>query len=580
MATSDRKPKKVVAIDFGTSTTLVAVRPPNGIPEVIAIGAAPGAKLLPSIVDAHDPTIVGEDVNNASAHRSVKSDLTRAESEHVSEHDRRQAEVRVGAIIKEALRRAQERVPNLLRDSEVFVGCPALWSGQNRKRLATIVRELGHSIDFGNVLDEPVAAGISWIRDEWLQGGTKPVGDVLVFDPGGGTLDIAYLRVKENKDANLPDISILYADSIDKSGDFVDRLLVDRLCTNSPDLTAFKGEASLRDAARMLKEQLSFNEVARFNAGTPISRVVSCTQTDLEKGIEPFLKDMRLLIMNVVKGILLRSVPGITPYEIRTAQRHDFSTVLAPAVDYVVFAGGLSQSPVFEAEIRKMFVNAKIIRLGNPQEAVVRGLCYGQELVHLNLPRPPISFYARISYVDRGTLVNEEQCIYEAFSPLFRSEQALAGNGNVYKQWQCQAPVPATVEFYAVSPTVDDTVPTDDRLVAFKQTGSNTDPIGRALESSGPTTSDSFVRLAHSHDPRQLHGHVRFVIYPTAEIAFYGATHHMAARVENWSPTPGNFRIGEHLATSWLSYKLIKGAWLPETNVSVVHSPTVKSTDK
>lgn len=537
---------------------------------------------MPSVIDAADLTIVGENVNEASAHRSVKSDLTRSESdaEHMSEDDRSQAEARVRAIVKEALRRAQERVPNLLQDSEVFVGCPALWSGLNRKRLATIIRELGHSIDYGNVLDEPVAAGISWIRDEWLQGGTKPVGDVLVFDPGGGTLDVAYLRVKENVDANLPDISILYADSIARSGDFVDELLVNQLCAGSAELMAFKGEAALRDGARMLKEQLSFNEVARFNAGKPVSRVLSCSQKDLESAIAPFLKDMRLLITNVVKGILLRSVAGITPYEIRTAKQHDFASVLAPAVDYVVFAGGLSRNPMFESEIRAMFVNANIIKLDNPQEAVVRGLCYGQELVHLNLPRPPISFYARVSYIDNGSLVRQEQCIYEAFSPLFRSEQALAGNGNIYKWWQCQAPVPATVEFYAVSPTVDDAVPTDDRLVAFRQTGSNRAPVKGIPNNSGPSSSDTFVRLTHQHDPRQVHGHVRFVIYPTAEIAFYGASHHMAARVENWSPTPGNFKIGEHFATSWLPYTLTKGDWVPDTNVSVVHSPTVKSTDK
>jgi len=537
---------------------------------------------MPSVIDADDLTTVGEDVEEDAAYRSVKSDLTRTESESelVSEEDRSRAVERVRAIIEEALRRAQARVPNLLHDCEVFVGCPALWSGQNRKRLATIIRELGHSVDLGNVLDEPVAAGISWIRDEWLQGGTKPVGDVLVFDPGGGTLDVAYLRVKENKEANLPDISILYADSIAKSGDFVDQLLVEQLCSSSPDLAPLKGEASLRDAARMLKEQLSFNEEARFNAGAPVSRVVSCNQTDLERAIAPFLRDMRLLITNVVKGILLRSEPGITPFEIRTAAIHDFSTVLAPAVNYVVLAGGLSRNPVFESEIQQMFVNANIIKLDNPQEAVVRGLCYGQELVHLNLPRPPISFYARVSYTDNGSLVKEEQCIYEAFSPIFRFEQALASNGNIYKQWECRTPVPATVEFYAVSPTVDDAVPTDSRLVAFRQTGSNRDPVGGGLKSPGPNTSDTFVRLTHKHDPRQLHGHVRFVIYPTAEIAFYGASHHMAARVENWSPTPGNFKIGEHFATSWLPYTLTKGAWVPDMSVGVVHSPTVKSTDK
>jgi len=580
MVISTKQPKKVVAIDFGTSTTLVAVRPPNGIPEVIAIGAAPGATLMPSVVDANDFTIVGEHVSEDTAHRSVKSDLTRSESEQVSQESREQAENRVRAIVKEAFRRAEERVPDLLHDAEVFVGCPALWSGHNRKRLATIIRELGHSVDFGNVLDEPVAAGISWIRDEWLQGGTRPVGDVLVFDPGGGTLDVAYLRVTENKDANLPDISILYADSIAKSGDFVDQLLVNQLCSKSAELIAFKGGTQLRDTARMLKEQLSFSEIARFNAGAPVSRVVSCSNADLEEAIAPFLTDVKRLITNVVKGVQLRSEPGVTPYEIRTAQIFDFSTILAPKVNFVVLAGGLSRIPVFESEIRTMFINANIITLENPQEAVVRGLCYGQELVHLNLPRPPISFYARVTYQDRGVTVQEEHCIYQAFSPLFRFEQALASNGNLYREWQCQVPVRAVVDFYAVVPTVDDSVPTEGRLVAFKQTGSNRNSVGRAAKKPSSSSTDSFVRLTHTHDPRQIHGHVRFVIYPTAEIAFYGATYHMAARVENWTPTPGNFKVGEHIASSWLPYTLVRSSWESDNSVGVVHSSPIKSRDR
>lgn len=566
---STTQTRKVVAIDFGTSTTLIAVRPANGIPEVIPIGHQLGVTLMPSIIDIDDVTKVGENVPEHRRHRSVKSDLTRAEAEDISDSDRDLAEARVRAIIKEAVRRAREQVPDLFDDAEVFVGCPALWSGKNRKRLATIVHELGLSVDYGNILDEPVAAGISWIRDQWLAGGAKPIGNVLVFDPGGGTMDVAYLRVVENKDAALPDISIYYADSIAKSGDHADLLLADSLCNGNARLEEFKELPTLQDAVRSLKEQLSFRTEGRVNAGAPINEVLGCDQPTLNEALKPLIADMHRLIANVVKGTLLRMHWQITPYEIRTDPKFDFASVLAPDVNYVVLAGGLSRIPLFARELEKTFMQAKLITLGNPQEAVVRGLCYGQELVHLNLPRPPISFFAKITQRNAaGEDTSEEICVYEAFSPIFRFENAIAGNGNIYTSWSCTARAQATVEFYAVVPTIHESTPSNQRLVAFQSTVPDlVPPQDRQAISTWPSPdadpshdrakeSSTFVQARFFHDPRDAAGGVRFVMYPTAEILFQGATRDLAIRIDSWSPTPANFEIGENIARARLWYVL------------------------
>jgi len=564
-----KQSRKVVAIDFGTSTTLVAVRPANGIPEVIPIGNQSGVTLMPSIVDVDDLGIVGESVPEHQRHRSVKSDLTRAESESVPDSERDLAESRARAIIKEAVRRAQEQVPDLLEDAEVFVGCPALWSGRNRKRLATIVHEMGLAVDFGNVLDEPVAAGISWIRDEWLTGGVKPVGNVLVFDPGGGTMDVAYLRVKENKDATLPDISIYYADSIAKSGDHADSLLANSMRATDPRLDDFRDTPAFSDAVRSIKEQLSFRSEASVNVGAPISATIGCDQETLNEALAPLVADMHRLIANVVKGTLLRRYGRITPHEIRTDPRFDFASILAPEIDYVVLAGGLSRIPLFARELERTFPQAKLITLENPQEAVVRGLCYGQELVHLNLPRPPISFFAKITQRDAsGNETSEEVCVYEAFSPLFRIENAIAGNGNIYASWTCTAKTSAIVDFYAIVPTIHEDTPSNQRLVAFQSTVPDlVPPLERQPFSTWSIhdtdvsyepakASSTFVHARFLHDPRKISGSVRFVMYPTAEILFQGATRDLAIRVDSWSPTPANFELGNGIARARLWYQL------------------------
>lgn len=579
--TATRQPRKVVAIDFGTSTTLVAVRPANGIPEVIPIGNQSGVTLMPSVIDIDDLSNVGESVPEHRRHRSVKSDLTRAEAQNTSDSESKLAELRVRAIIKEAIERAQEKVPDLLEDAEVFVGCPALWAGQNRKRLATIVHELGLAVDYANILDEPVAAGISWIRDQWLEGGARPVGNVLVFDPGGGTLDIAYLRVTENKNAALPDISIYYADSIAKSGDYADSLLLDRVCDETPSLRDLKNEPALRDAVRSLKEQLSFRTEGQVNAGAPVNAVVGCDQSVLQAALHPLVTDMHKLIVNVVKGSLLRRHGRLSPYDIRTNEKYEFVKYLAPEIDYVVLAGGLSRIPLFSRELEKTFPRATLITLSDPQEAVVRGLCYGKELVHLNLPRPPISFVAKVTQRDgQGKETSEEICVYEAFSPIYRFEHAVAGNGDMYAAWTCNAGTNATVELFAVTPSINEDAPTAGRLVAFRLTGSNIQPVVAPPGRANQKLTETFFHLVNQHDPRSMHGEVRFVLYPTTEIAFYGAGSDVAFRVDDWSPTPANFTIGNQLASSWIPVTPTSGNWDTTAGVLVEHGPTTKTEDK
>ena len=556
--------KKTVAIDFGTTTTLVAIRRGEALPEVLAIGPTNQPSLMPSIIDSDDIAVVGESVSPDRAHRSVKSDLTLLETQPMSEQHSQLAEARVRAIIREAVRRAEERVPDLLQDAVVFIGCPALWSGPNRKKLATIVYELGIPVDYGNVIDEPVAAGISWVREQWLRGGEKPTGNVVVFDPGGGTLDIAYLNVAANTESEIPDISIYFADSIPKSGDYADELLAKSLVEMKPELLPYAKRRELRDAARLLKEQLSFSSNAAVNTGAPVNRVLQARVDDLNVSLRPLIDDIERLLENVVRGSLLRTKSGFTPHQIRL---EDYKNELATKVNYVVLSGGLSHIPIFRELLQNIFHHAQLVILDQPQEAVVAGLCYGNELVHLNLPRPPISFYARVKSKDgKGKIAVTDHCVYEAYSPIFTREKALAGSGEMCVSWSAESAEPMRVEFFAVIPTIQD-VPLERRRVRFERTMpavKGNYPLGKArVGDPVPQPQNipivqkpqSFINVPIEHDSRYLHGEARFVMYPTAEIVFSGKDAHYEVRIESWTPTPGNFDRGNHEATARVWYQ-------------------------
>lgn len=556
--------KKTVAIDFGTTTTLVAIRRGEGLPEVLAIGPENQPTLMPSIVDSEDTAVVGESVSPDRAHRSVKSDLTLLETQPMSEQHSQLAEARVRAIIREAVRRAEETVPDLLQDAEVFIGCPALWSGSNRKKLATIVYELGIPVDYGNVIDEPVAAGISWIREQWLRGREKPTGNVVVFDPGGGTLDIAYLNVVANTESQIPDISIYFADSIAKSGDYADELLTNSLVKMKPELLPFAGHRELRDAARLLKEQLSFSSRAAVNTGPPVNQVLQAQADDLNLSLRPLIDDIERLLENVVRGSLLRTKSGFTPHQIREV---DYKNELAAEVNYVVLSGGLSHVPIFRSVLQNIFQKAQLVVLDQPQEAVVAGLCYGNELVHLNLPRPPISFYARIRSKDEsGKIAVTDHCVYEAYSPIFTREKALAGSGGMNVSWSAESAEACKVEFFAAIPTIRGT-PLEQRRVRFERTvpalKSNYAEHWRELGDPTPKAQNvvidekpqSFITVPVEHDLRFLHGRAQFVMYPTAEIIFSGKDSHYVVRIESWTPTPGNFDRGNQAAIARIWYQ-------------------------
>ena len=54
----------------------------------------------------------------------------------------------------------------------------------------------------------------------------------------------------------------------------------------------------------------------------------------------------------------------------------------------------------------------------------------------------------------------------------------------------------------------------------------------------------------------------------------------MAFRVDDWSPTPGNFAIGEQIASSSIPVTQVSGTYVADKDVMVAHSSPIKSKDK
>ena len=78
------------------------------------------------------------------------------------------------------------------------------------------------------LIDEPVAAGVAWVTHQVTLRGRAIRGSLLVFDMGGGTLDVALLDVHAELGQD-PEISVLSSWGVDEAGDTLDEQITNDL---------------------------------------------------------------------------------------------------------------------------------------------------------------------------------------------------------------------------------------------------------------------------------------------------------------------------------------------------------------
>jgi actin-like ATPase involved in cell morphogenesis len=431
--------QRVVGIDFGTSTTLIAHRTSEGQVSVINLGST--TRWLPSVVGLAESgeLVVGEDALALPIDRivtSIKSRLTAGETEVMTPYGPIDVVEAITALLREAKNRAEAEVPQLFKGAEVYFGCPALWTGTERRRLADIAASLGLKVDIGQIIDEPVAAGLSWLDEMWLRGASRPSGKAVIFDAGGGTLDVAYLDVAGS---DKPEMTVLSAEGSPESGDRLDESIANDLRLQVSEKMADAIERLLKVRSREFKEVLS-TEVSRVAPlGGGYKTVLTYGRKDLEGAFAGQLQRAKRLVDSTIRGSLLRVAQPLSPSEIRGETWES----IASEVKYGVLVGGLSYVPSVADEITRMFPKAEVLRVSAPQESVARGLAEGDRLAQLNLPRPPVDICVAFEGLSREPSpewLEENRVIYRAFTPLYMSDQVARGESPLGKSIQIPLP--------------------------------------------------------------------------------------------------------------------------------------------
>lgn len=410
-----------VGIDLGTSTTLIATE--TG---VLPVGS--GANLwIPSIAAVGpDGLIVGD-----AAQGLDPSKVLRSPKRYITEDSKTGTlpsppeGLDPLAALEELLRHVTDKARALdvqIDSSAVRLGCPAMWTGEQRRKLCEIAGAVGIEVEIGDLVEEPIAVGVSWILEQRDAGLYKSGGRVVVVDAGGGTTDVAVIQAEDSDDSLR--FSVLASDAISTAGDHVDTLVSDHLRQRDSISTKEVADAELLRVSLLLKEALTSEISATAIYGSGGTREAVLTRKEFDEAFSATANTIVRFTEAIVRSAKMRERDPLPPDVLR---KTPWSEIRA-SVDVVVLAGGTGRIPALRTALEASF-GKPVVELMSPQLAVVKGLAARVDYGRINLPRPPFDFVLEYEYQSETF----SEILYKAFTPLYKRRAVFGGSAQFHK---------------------------------------------------------------------------------------------------------------------------------------------------
>ena len=427
MGKCNEKPRYYFGIDLGTTNSVLAwaqASPDEQIsPEVAQIQmiSRPGAKpikneLFPSCVYFDNQNaIVGQYAKNMliSDHKKVHKSIKTQMGTNGPIPPSNLTPPQISSNILEAL---VDGLPSNFPKEELLnqavIGVPASFPDAMRKatREAAIMAGFQEPIE---LLDEPTAAlyDYSNLQNRGERMTNIPNGTVLVFDLGGGTLDVSLHSVSYTRNQNPASIEKIKTEKIDVSryfnigGDYFDDLLAEHF------LNVYEGNLGSLSATNRENLKPKFQEYAE-QAKMFLSREIENTKIQRSENFDPETISIDFKSRNIhgKPNKVFNYKLTLTEYENIVSQLLAYDLTLGavtqpsniiypildvlekgkaklgsvPKLEAVLLNGAMTKLHTIQKRIEDFFEPVPILYIGDPDRAVARGAV----VHHYNLKNP------------------------------------------------------------------------------------------------------------------------------------------------------------------------------------------------
>ena len=343
----------IVGIDLGTSTSAIAVLI-GGRPELIQ--DAQGDRIIPSVVQItpDGETIIGSVAKHGAVafHDRTVQEAKRlmGTDEKIKVAGQEKSPEEIATLLLTYLKDAAESKQGRGTVKDVVVSVPARFENAARESTRRAAEAAGMNVV--RLINEPTAAALAYGLDTLKQNQK-----VLVFDFGGGTLDVTVLEMFDG----VLDVKTSVGDDR-LGGKDIDDLLVKlfREVFKDQHGKSLPPPSKDRKVAQILKEEA---EAAKRWLSSSVTLPVDIPYVSTEGGLSFLLTRQKL--EEICEPLLMRAMSLVNEALSR-------ARVKWADIDVVLPVGGSSRIPLFRRAIEYAW-GKELREYQNPDEAVARG---------------------------------------------------------------------------------------------------------------------------------------------------------------------------------------------------------------
>ncbi|MCL1925236.1 MAG: Hsp70 family protein [Defluviitaleaceae bacterium] len=371
----------ILGIDLGTTNTILSYMTKNTKePVVVDVSGGFGRIPMPSVVqyrEEDDEWVIGEEAYRTmllypeTTVRSAKRHMGTGVKFKISKKEL-SPEVISSKILIKLINHIHELNPNA-EIAGVVISVPYDFDDNAKKATIHAAEIAGLKDNLICLIEEPKAAALALTRHQDINEGEN----ILIFDFGGGTLDLTIFKVIEKTEMGISLKVISQGGASEHGGDIMDEVILKRfyeMIEQKTSITweqiALENRLDLSQKSKDAKERLSkvkTHKVPFTFLPTPFMESIKREEFNLL--IEPFIEKTR----RIVEKTLIEAYPG---------------AMLASDINRVVLEGGSCEMPWVREMLLTMFHSDTLYSSSSPALDISIGATYyaAIKMGFLNLP--------------------------------------------------------------------------------------------------------------------------------------------------------------------------------------------------